>query len=105
MMSNPRQITTRERHLILLYSNWEFAMNPTDFYAKWGVSYEQIALICSRSDSTVRGWFRNGKNQRYPTRNDSLNLALMNLLLEHFEEIPQEVLHWLKLKTILDNHE
>lgn len=99
MMSNPRQITTREQHLILLYSNWKFGITPAEFYAKWGVSYEQIALICFRSDSTVRGWFRNGKNQRYPTRNDSLHLALMDLLLEHFEEIPYEVLHWLDLNS------
>jgi hypothetical protein len=100
MMSNPRRITARERHLILLYSNWQFGMTPTQFYAKWGVNYEQIALICSRSDSTVRGWFRNGCNQRYPTYNDLRHLALMDFLLEHFEEIPEEVLHWLHLNNL-----
>ncbi|UKP00938.1 hypothetical protein [Nostoc sp. UHCC 0870] len=94
-MSNLRRITTRERHLILLYSNWEFSITPAQFYAKWGVSYELIALICSRSDSTVRGWFRNGSNRRYPTHNDLLHLALMDFFLEHFEEIPEQVLHWL----------
>nr|WP_322657138.1 hypothetical protein [Dendronalium sp. ChiSLP03b]MDZ8203465.1 hypothetical protein [Dendronalium sp. ChiSLP03b] len=94
-MSNLRRITTREQHLILLYSNWEFGMTPTQFYAKWAVSYELIALICSRSDSTVRGWFRNGSNQRYPTHNDLLRLALMDFFLEHFEEIPEQVLQWL----------
>lgn len=70
-------------------------MTPTQFYAKWAVSYELIALICSRSDSTVRGWFRNGSNQRYPTHNDLLRLALMDFFLEHFEEIPEQVLQWL----------
>ncbi|NJL62861.1 MAG: hypothetical protein HC903_14810 [Methylacidiphilales bacterium] len=98
-MSHPRRITSRELHLIQLYSNWEFGMTPTQFYGKWGVSYEQIALICFRSDSTVRGWFKNGKNQRYPTRNDLLNLGLVDLLLEYFEEIPPEVLRCLNMNT------
>ncbi|MEH2210859.1 hypothetical protein [Nostoc sp.] len=99
-MSNIRRITTRERHLILLYSNWEFSMTPTQFYARWAVSYELIALICSRSDSTVRGWFRNGSNRRYPTHNDLLHLALMDFFLEHFEEIPEQVLDWLHLNHL-----
>lgn len=91
----PRKLTIREFQLIQLYSNWEFSMTPIQFYAKWGVSYEQIALICSRSDSTVRGWFRNANNRRYPSHNDLLHLALMDFLLEHFEEIPEQILQWL----------
>ena len=98
MMSNLRQITTRERHLIELYCNWEFGITPIQFYSKWGVSYEQIALICRRSDTTVRRWFTNGNNRRLPTQNDLLHLALMDLLLEHFEEIPEQMLVWLGLR-------
>ncbi|MBD2298834.1 hypothetical protein [Nostoc sp. FACHB-190] len=94
-MSNLRRISAREQRLILLYSNWELSMTPAQFYAKWSVSYELIALICSRSDSTVRGWFRSSSNRRYPTHNDLLHLALMDFFLEHFEEIPEQVLHWL----------
>lgn len=98
-MSKPHPLQMREFRLIEVYSNWEFSMTPSQFYAKWGVSYEQIALICSRSDSTVRGWFRSGENRRYPTHNDLLHLALMNFLLEHFEEIPEQVLQWLNLNN------
>lgn len=76
-------------------------MTPQQFYSKWAVSYEQIALICSRSDSTVRGWFRNGRNQRYPTHNDLRHLALLDFLLEHFEEIPEHLVQHL----CLDNSE
>ncbi|MBW4629034.1 MAG: hypothetical protein KME49_26890 [Brasilonema octagenarum HA4186-MV1] len=96
-MSNLRSLGTRELYLISLYSHWEFGMAPTEFYAKWAVSYEQIALICSRSDSTVRGWFRDGRNRRYPTPNDMRHLALMDFLLEHFEEIPQPLVQRLCL--------
>jgi hypothetical protein len=95
-MSNPRRITARERHLILVYSNWEFGMTPQQFYAKWGVSYEQIAVICSRSDSTVRRWFR---NESQPKRNDLFHLGFMDFLLEHFEEIPKNILVWLYLNS------
>jgi hypothetical protein len=35
--------------------------------------------------------FKQGKNRRYPNRNDLLNLALMDFLLEHFEEIPEHL--------------
>jgi hypothetical protein len=98
-MPKPHSLQMRELRLIQLYSDWDFSMTPTQFYAKWGVSYEQIALICSRSDSTVRGWFRNGQNRRYPTHSDLLHLALMDFFLEHFEEIPEQVLQWLNFQN------
>ncbi|MHC5672894.1 hypothetical protein [Nostoc sp.] len=98
-MPNPRPLQMRELRLISMYSNWELGMTPQEFYFKWAVSYEQIALICSRSDSTVRGWFRNGRNRRYPTHNDLRHLALMNFLLEHFEEIPEHLVQHLCLNN------
>lgn len=91
-MSKPRSLGTREIHLINLYSQWQFTMTPQEFYGKWAVSYEQISLICYRSDSTVRGWFKQGKLQRHPHFNDLRHLALMDFILEHFEEIPDQVL-------------
>ncbi|MBD2666204.1 hypothetical protein B6N60_04899 [Richelia sinica FACHB-800] len=91
-MFKPRSLGAREIHLINLYSQWEFSMTPQAFYEKWAVSYEQIALICSRSDSTVRRWFKQGQFKRYPQFNDLRHLALMDFILEHFEEIPDQVL-------------
>ncbi|MBW4509465.1 MAG: hypothetical protein KME64_23540 [Scytonematopsis contorta HA4267-MV1] len=96
-MSKPRTLTKRELRLITLYSNWQFGMTPVEFYTKWAVNYEQIAIICNRSDSTVRSWFRHSDKKRNPNRNDLLNLAMVDFLLEHFEEIPQQVLYWLNL--------
>ena len=94
-MKKPRILTNRERKLIAVYSQCQLGMTPTQFYAKWGVSYEEIAFICSRSDSTVRGWFKRGKNRRFPNANDLRHLALMDFLLEHFEEMPPEL--WRRL--------
>jgi hypothetical protein len=88
-MSSPRSLRDRELDLIALYSHCELGMTPQRFYIKWGVSYEQMAEICSRSISTTRGWFRRGRYYRRPTPNDLRHLALMDFLLEHFEEIPE----------------
>lgn len=100
-MSNPHPLGAREIYLISLYSHWEFGMTPKEFYTKWEVSYEKIALICARSDSTVRSWFRTGRNQRHPTHNDLRHLALMDFLLEHFEEIPE---HLRRLLCLTNSH-
>ena len=91
----PHPLQERELNLISLYGYCELAMTPAKFYAKWAVTYEQMALICSRSDSTVRRWFKRGQDRRHPTHNDMRHLAIMDFLLEHFEAIPPEL--WMVL--------
>lgn len=93
--TNPRILTQRERNLIELYSNCQLGLTPMRFYAKWSVRYQEIASICSRSISTVERWFNRGRNYRRPTFNDLRHLALMDFLLEHFEEIPAQLLNLL----------
>jgi hypothetical protein len=87
----PRPLTPREQHLIALYSYCQLGMTPQQFYTKWQVSQEEIAAICSRSVSTVRRWFRKGRSYRRPTAIDLRHLALMDFLLDHFEQIPPEL--------------
>ncbi len=94
--NNPNQPTTRklsqrEQELIQLYSECQLAMTPKHFYNKWQVSHDVLAMVCSRSTSTVRHWFSRGKSYRRPNKDDLRNLALMDFLLEHFERIPAEV--------------
>ncbi|GAB4196174.1 MAG: hypothetical protein Fur006_43340 [Coleofasciculaceae cyanobacterium] len=96
-MPKPRPLGERELYLITVYSHWEFSMTPRQFNTKWAVKYEQIALICSRSDSTVSRWFSRGRNYRPPTPTDMRHLALMDFLLEHFEEIPERLVNLLRL--------
>ncbi len=90
-MTNNRPLTERELSLINLYANCQLGMSPWQFYSKWSVSYEQLAFICNRSTATVRHWFRRGKNYRRPMPSDLRHLALMDLILEHYEEIPPEL--------------
>lgn len=87
-MNKPRILQERELTLIQLYNQCQLGMTPKEFYNKWAVTYEQIALICSRSNSTVRRWFKQGSSHRNPSPNDLRHLAIMDFLLEHFEEIP-----------------
>ncbi len=88
-------IGERELALINLYAYWELELEPRSFYNKWDVTYEQIALICSRSPNTVRRWFQIGCYYHAPSASDKRHLALMDFLLEHFEEIPSALLNHL----------
>ena len=90
-MSHLRPLGERELTLIQLYAYWEMELEPRTFYSKWDVTYEQIAVICSRSVSTVRRWFQTGKNYSRPSACDQRHLALMDFILEHFEEIPADL--------------
>lgn len=96
---NPRSLTQREKYLIHLYCNCKFEMTPQEFYRKWEVNQEEIAEICSRSVSTVRYWFARGRFYRRPLAQDLRHLALMDFLLESFEDIPSKVLDKLCLST------
>lgn len=87
----PRPITDREKRIIQLYAYCQLAMTPQQFYAKWDVPQEALALICCRELSTVRRWFARGGKHRHPQLHDLRHLALMNFLLEHFEAIPPEL--------------
>jgi hypothetical protein len=85
----PRPLNQRERTLIELYCNCQLRMTPQQFYTKWQVTQQDMAGICLRSLSTVQAWFRRGRNHRRPTLNDLRHLALMDFMLEHFEEMPK----------------
>lgn len=95
MKSQPRPLNRREQALIERYSSCQLGMTPQRFYAKWQVNHEMIAKICQRSVSTVRRWFMKGRTYRRPQPNDLRHLAIMDFLLEHFEQIPAEVVNLL----------
>jgi hypothetical protein len=86
-----RSLGEREQNLLQLYTRCQLGMTPQDFYSKWEVSQEEIASICERSVSTVRNWFRSGQNYRSPLPIDLRHLALMDFLLEHWEDMPEEL--------------
>ncbi len=90
-MSKLNPLTERELNLIKRYSYCQFGMTPRQFQAKWQVDYELIACICDRSINTVRRWFIKGRYYRRPRSTDLRHLAVMDFLLDHFEEIPEQL--------------
>ncbi|WP_072619171.1 hypothetical protein [Spirulina major] len=94
-MKHPRPLHDRERMLMVWYRHCQREMSPQAFYQKWAVTYEEMAELCDRSLSTVRGWFRSGSYHRFPRPHDCQHLALMDWLWEHFETVPPEV--WQRL--------
>jgi hypothetical protein len=90
-----RPINQREKYIIDLYSYCELGMTPKQFYAKWDVTYEQLSHICSRSLGTVQCWFNQGKRHYPPQPVDLRHLAIMDFLLDHFEEIPPSLINLL----------
>ena len=90
-MSQKRPLSERELSLIKLYSECQLAMTTKTFYKKWDVNHQQIADICNRSVPNVSFWFSVGMNRRNPTHDDLRHLALMDFILEYFEEVPSEL--------------
>ena len=88
---SPRPLTSHEQQLINQYSYCRLGMTPQAFYAKWQVSQEEMAAICGCSVSTVRRWFKRGRGYRRPSAIDLRHLAIMDLFLSHFDEIPKEL--------------
>ncbi|MGB3788437.1 MAG: hypothetical protein WA949_10535 [Phormidesmis sp.] len=86
---SPRSLTPEDQYLVNRYSYCRLGMTPQAFYAKWQVSHEELAAICSRSVSTVRCWFRKGSSYRRPSQTDLRHLAIMDFLLDHFDQIPE----------------
>ncbi|MEM8502058.1 MAG: helix-turn-helix domain-containing protein [Cyanobacteria bacterium P01_D01_bin.1] len=88
---NPRSLTPEKQQLVDQYSYCRLGMTPQAFYNKWQVSYEQLAAICSRSVSTVRCWFSKGSSYRRPSATDLRHLAVMDFLLDYFDQFPEEL--------------
>ena len=94
-MSNPRPLEQREVELITLLSHTQLGISPRMFLSKWDVNYEQLAAICHCSIGTVTRWFARGNNYRRPGAYPCLKLKLADLLLENYQDIPEEWLQFI----------
>lgn len=84
-----RNLGSRERTLLNLYSDCQFGITPTTFYAKWNVTHAQMARICGCSESTVDRWFQQGQSSQPPEPVYLRRLAEIDFLWEHYEQIPE----------------
>jgi hypothetical protein len=92
-MSNPRALGKRELRLIELFANCRLEMTPRQFYSKWGVTYDQMAQLCRCDAVTVSRWFRRGGNYQAPKHYHKCYLALADIVLESYEDIPEKLLN------------
>jgi hypothetical protein len=92
-MSNPRPLGKRELRLIELFANCRLEMTPRQFYSKWGVTYAQMAQLCRCDAVTVSRWFRRGGNYQAPKHYHKCYLALADIVLESYEDIPEKLLN------------
>jgi hypothetical protein len=91
-MRSPRPIGERELRLIELFANCRPEMTPQQFYAKWAVTYATMAQLCRCDINTVNRWFRRGHNYRPPRDYHKWYLALADILLESYEDIPETLI-------------
>ena len=87
-MSDPRLITPRELRLIECFSSCELALTPQQMQARWQIERTQIATICNAADVTVNRWFSWGQTRQHPNPYNLQRLALADILLEFYEELP-----------------
>jgi hypothetical protein len=62
-------------------------LSPSDFIARWTLSYRQISQICCCSTSTVEHWFSDGAGQRSPAVSYQKLLAIADFLLSNSDSI------------------
>jgi hypothetical protein len=92
-MSNPRPLGERELRLIELFANCRLEMTPRQFYSKWAVTYAQIAQLCRCDTVTVSRWFQRGRNYQPPKHYHKWYLALADIFLESYEDIPETLIN------------
>jgi hypothetical protein len=92
-MNKPRPIGERELKLIELFSNCCLEMSPMQFYSKWGVTHATMAQLCRCDAVTVSRWFQRGRNFQAPKHYHKWYLALADLVLESYEDIPEKLLN------------
>jgi hypothetical protein len=92
-MNNSHPIGERELRLIELFANCRVEMTPRQFYSKWAVTYAQMAKLCRCDAVTVSRWFGRGRNYQPPNHYHQWYLALADIFLESYEEIPEEFLN------------
>lgn len=91
MVHNPRLLNEKERQLLILFSQCQLSMTPMEFWSKWDVSQEEIARICRCDVSLVSRWFSPRSNTTQPMTYHLWYLALADLFLEFYDQLPNDL--------------
>jgi hypothetical protein len=90
---NPKELEPRERALLRFYQDCHYGLSPEEFRRRYDLSYQELAVLCHVSLSTVKRLFA------YPPRQPSPDvlrtLAIVDLLLR--DQIPLSLIRQLCL--------
>lgn len=60
------------------------------FLSKWDISREELAILCHVDVRTLNRYLARGRNREEPRPTLNWYLILVNLMLEHFDELPND---------------
>jgi hypothetical protein len=69
-------------------------LTPQQLAEKWsGITRNEIALVCQIDISRVNRWFSRGRSYEPPSNYYSQTLALFDIFLEFYEELPESLVN------------
>ena len=87
-MSNPQPLSLIQERRLRAFIYAQPALTLIQFLSKWQVSQEFVAELCRCDVRTVKRWRRQGRNYEAP-QHYQWYLALADLILEHFDDLPE----------------
>jgi len=80
--------SSKQRERIFSFIHAPIQINPQQFKNKWDVNSEFIAELCNCDVRTVNRWLASDRNYTPALRCHQWELALADLILEKFEDLP-----------------
>jgi hypothetical protein len=75
------------------------ALPPAEFYFRWKLNATELARICGVSQSTSYHWLGGQTSHREAGEPYQRLLAMMDLALEHADDVAPLLRHWLQQRN------
>ena len=91
---NGHSFGERERKLLERFAYRQpLALTPQELTKKWpGINHNQIAALWQTDVSRVNRWLSRGRSCQKPSRYYLQTLALFDIFLEFYEELPESLI-------------
>jgi hypothetical protein len=87
-MSNAQPLSAIQRRRLVAFIYASPAITLPQLLAKWQISQELVAELCHCNVRTVRRWLSQGRYHEFPTSSHKWDLALADVILSSFDELP-----------------
>jgi len=93
-MSNRRSFGEYEQQLLERFAyRRPLELTPQELTKKWsGINHNHIAALCQTDVSRVNRWLSRGRSCQKPSRYYLQTLALFDIFLEFYEELPESLI-------------